>query len=124
MIQNSTVLIVEDDIHLAEVTCEVLEVAGLQAVFRTSIAEAMDYLARNSGTTSALFTDINLASPMSGIELAVYVAEEYPAIAICVTSGFTGVRPKRLPEKATFLAKPWHLADLMDFADAVIKPRS
>ncbi len=116
----STILIVEDDIQLAEVTCAVVELSGLQAVFRTSIAEAVDYLSRNPATTVGLLTDINLMTPMGGIELATYVAAEWPRVAICVTSGFSPERPARLPPKAIFLAKPWKPPELISFAEQAV----
>ena len=118
MVGRPTVLVIEDDIKLAEITCEVIESAGLQAVFRTTLADALDYLGKNTGTTIALVTDVNLMSPMGGIELAVYVAEEWPSVAICVTSGMSLDRPSRLPTGASFLAKPWQANDLIDFVRA------
>lgn len=113
--ERPTVLIVEDNVEVAEMTCEFVELAGLQAIYRTTVEEAMDYIARNPDSTVGLITDINLETPMSGIELAVYVAEEWPLIAICVTSGIVAERPKRLPTKAGFLPKPWHAPDLLAF---------
>ncbi len=119
---RSTVLIVEDDIDLAEITCELLESAGLAAVFRTTLTDALEYLARNAATTTALITDINLQSPMGGTELAVYAAEEWPDLAICVMSGVGPVRPSRLPARASFLPKPCRSEDLIEFARAAARP--
>ena len=112
-----TILIVEDDVALAEMACEVIEMSGLSAVYRTTVADAMQYIARHAESTVALVTDINLESPMTGIELAIYVGEEWPHIAICVTSGRGAHRPNRLPERATYLAKPWATSDLLRFAE-------
>lgn len=113
--EGPAVLIVEDDRHLAEITCETIQAEGLQAVFRTSLSDALDYLAGNSAHVCAVLTDINLMSPMGGIELAVYVAEEWPNIAIGVMSGLALERPSRLPLHAVFLPKPWRLEELLNF---------
>jgi two-component system cell cycle response regulator CpdR len=118
MSERPTVLIVEDNVEVAEMTCVIVELAGLQAIYRTNVAEAMDYIARYPDSTVGLLADINLETPMSGIELAVYVAEEWPLIAICVTSGYVAERPKRLPAKVGFLPKPWNMPDLLAFINA------
>ena len=117
MSRPSTILIVEDDIALAEITCDVIALGGVTAVYRANIRDAIDYLAQNAGSTVGLFTDVNLLSPMGGIELAVYVAQEWPGVAICVTSGVSHERPMRLPEKARYLPKPWSASDLIAFAE-------
>ncbi len=114
-------MIVDDNVDVAEMTCEIVELAGVQAIYRTSVTEAMEYIARNPLTTIGLLTDIYLSSPMTGIELAIYVAEEWPDIAICVTSGVADERPKRLPAKAGFLPKPWHAPDLLAFIATAVR---
>ena len=115
MLDKPRVLIVEDNVDLAEVTCELLGLAGHQAIYRTSIADALDALTRHAGAIAVLMTDINLSTPMSGIELAVYTSQEWPEVALCVTSGFAAERPRRLPEKAIFLGKPWQHDELLAF---------
>ncbi|WP_165491122.1 response regulator [Lichenihabitans psoromatis] len=120
-----TILVVDDEILLAEVACDIIDSAGMKAVFRRSIADALSYMAEHADSTVALFTDINLTSPMSGIELAVYVAEEWPHVAICVTSGISLDRPTRIPDKASFLTKPWRHEDILVFAETACgQPRA
>lgn len=111
---NPSVLIVEDDIELAEITCEMAAAVGAVAIYRTTVIDALDALSRHS-TIRALVTDINLVTPMSGVDLAVFVATEWPDISICVTSGITDQAPRRLPPGATFLAKPFRSPDLVSF---------
>lgn len=113
MLREPRVLIVDDDVALAEVTCEVMGLVGAPAIYRTSITDALEAMARHAGSIAMLFTDINMRSPLSGVDLAVHVAEEWPHVAICVTSGFDHERPKRLPERAVFLAKPWRSPDVI-----------
>lgn len=110
------VLVVDDDPDLAEVACEIMTMAGTPAIYRTSVTDAIEAMTRYAGSLGALLTDINLASPMSGIELAIYVAEEWPDVTIGVMSGVFVERPKRLPDKATFLLKPCRPPDLVAFA--------
>lgn len=119
----NTILIVEDDVGVAEMACEILALSGLSAVYRTTVDDAMQYIARHAETTVALLTDINLESPMTGIELAIYVGEEWPHIALCVTSGGGSVRPSRLPQRAAYIAKPWSTSELLQFAEEAGRSR-
>ena len=121
MSKHAVVLIVEDDVEVAELTCEVVEIVGVAAVYRTSVTDAIEYLARNTPNTVGLITDINLAAPMSGIELAVYAAAEWPALAICVISGMTAERPRRLPASVSFIPKPWRAADIVAFVERAVR---
>lgn len=109
------VLVVEDDVGLAELICELLSTDGIPAIYRTTVADALDALSRHAGSLAVLMTDINLLTPMSGIELAVYAAQEWPELVLCVTTGGSNERPRRLPDSAMFLAKPWDNAELMAF---------
>ena len=111
------VLIVDDDVEVAELTCEVVELGGVKAVYRTSVVDAIDYLARNAGTVVAVLTDIHLGSPMSGIDLAMHIDVAWPTVAVCVVTGFAGTPPTRLPSRAIFLSKPWRGADLIAFVN-------
>ncbi len=109
------VLVVEDDVRLAELICDLLSSAGAPAIYRTSVTEALEVLSRHAGSISVLMTDINLLTPMSGIELAVYAAQEWPEVVLCVTTGGTTERPRRLPDTAMFLSKPWDNEELIAF---------
>lgn len=113
--QPPRVLVVEDDVRLAELVCDLLSSAGTPAIYRTSVTEALDALSRHAGSISVLMTDINLLTPMSGIELAVYAAQEWPEVVLCVTTGGTTERPRRLPDTAMFLSKPWDNEELIAF---------
>ena len=83
------VLVVEDDVSLAELICDLLTTDGTRAIYRTTVTDALDALAEHAGSIALLMTDINLLTPMSGIELAVYVAQEGPEVGLCVTTGGT-----------------------------------
>ncbi len=109
------VLVVEDDVRLAELICDLLSADGTRAIYRTTVTDALDALARHAGSIAVLMTDINLLTPMSGIELAVYAAQEWPDVVLCVTTGGSTERPRRLPDNAMFLSKPWDNAELIAF---------
>ena len=62
-----------------------------------------------------LMTDVSLAGPMNGVELA-HVAKKYnPELDVIVTSG-TPLR-QALPDGAQFWAKPWAPLDVIREAE-------
>ena len=52
-------------------------------------------------------TDVDMPGSMNGIQLAHYVRNNWPAVAILVISGKVGVTPGELPSGAQFLSKPY-----------------
>ena len=120
MSEQPIVLVVDDDIEVAELTCEVAELGGVKAVYRTNVVDAIDFLARHAGPIAGVITDVDLASPLSGIELACHVDVEWPGIAVCVISGVSVTRPIRLPASADFISKPWRSVELLAFIDKAL----
>ena len=114
---RTTVLIVEDDLGLSRMACDMVEECGLKAVECTSGQAAHDHLAAHADEVRALFADIGLTDSIDGIALALTTAERYPWIRICVTSGQSDVRPEELPRKARFISKPWRAAEVLAFVE-------
>jgi hypothetical protein len=52
-----------------------------------------------------MFTDVNLAGQIDGVELAHFARQHYPNIHVVVTSGLAP--PRELPDGTTFMPKPW-----------------
>ena len=100
-------LAVDDDpLILMDVT-GILEDAG----FRTREADNGDaavlMLPECANDITLLFSDVDMPGNTNGFALARHVAENYPWIEIVIASG--RVRPETgdMPEKATFLSKPF-----------------
>ena len=55
-----------------------------------------------------LFSDVDMPGKTNGFALARYVAEKWPAIEIVIASGHVLPKPGEMPEKATFIAKPFN----------------
>ena len=72
-------------------------------------------LAKNCGALSLLITDVNLAGPMTGVELAFIAKQQLPKLDVVVTSG----RPlaRALPDGAKFWPKPWAPLDMLREAE-------
>lgn len=79
-------------------------------------AEAAELVLQDAGDKVVLMmTDVELAGHMTGVELA-HAAKKYnPDLDVIVTSG----RPlrQRLPDGATFWAKPWAPLDVIRVAE-------
>ena len=65
---------------------------------------ALCELEKMGGRVSMMFTDVNLAGRIDGIELAHFAAQCYPNIHVIATSG--QALTKSLPDGVTFIPKP------------------
>jgi PAS domain S-box-containing protein len=82
-----TILMVEDDIAVAELTSALLEYSGYTVRVAHTGAEAIDLL-RRSDDIDAVFSDIAMPGGMSGIDLARLIRADFPAIPVLLTTGF------------------------------------
>jgi two-component system, cell cycle response regulator CpdR len=108
-------LVVEDDPMQREMIGLLLQESDFDVIECDSAEAAEEVLQRVADSLALLMTDVNLAGPMDGVELA-HVARKYnPELEVIVTSG----KPLRrdLPEGAKFWAKPWAPLDVIREAE-------
>jgi DNA-binding NtrC family response regulator len=98
-------LVVEDDMLQRELMVVLLEDSEMSARQCESAEAALLVLEKIGGCVSMIFTDVNLAGTMDGVELAHFAARRYPNIHVIVTSGLA--LAKRLPDGVLFMPKPW-----------------
>ena len=108
-------LVVEDDVLQRELVVVLLEESGMGVLQCKSAEEALRVLEKMGGRVSIIFTDVNLAGRIDGVELAHFTTQCYPNIHVVVTSGLA--LTKRLPEGAMFLPKPWLPLDVLREAE-------
>jgi CheY-like chemotaxis protein len=111
---NETVLVVEDEPALRELTTRVLSGAGYTVLEAGTGAEALVLLERHGGDVHLLFTDVVMPG-MTGRELAVRLAGVRPAMRVLYTSGYTEdaiLRYGVLDDASRFLTKPYTPAEL------------
>jgi CheY-like chemotaxis protein len=99
-----TVLVVEDDLLVQDVTRDELEAAGYQVIVAADADEAIAVLEARQDI-HLVFTDVRMPGSMDGAKLAAAVRHRWPPVNIIVTSG-TG-RPLTLPANALFIPKPY-----------------
>ena len=108
-------LVVEDDDLLREMVATLLEECEMGVIQCESAEAALQVLERMGGCISMMFTDVNLAGTLDGIDLAHFAKHRFPAMNVVVTSG--AIRTKRLPEGALFMPKPWRPLDVLREAE-------
>src|SRR5713226_8110807 len=106
-----TILVVEDDTSLREVTCEFLQDSGYTVIAAESPEEALHLVESRSGPIDFLLTDV-IMPKMNGRELATRLLKARPGIKVLYVSGYAdgivrdGVHGP-LEEGLAFLQKPY-----------------
>jgi two-component system cell cycle response regulator CpdR len=68
-------LVVEDDFLQREIVAVLLEESEMDVIRCDSAEMALRVLARNDGSVAMVFTDVNLAGKIDGVELAHFVSQ-------------------------------------------------
>ena len=103
---QSTLLVVEDDPTLRSSLVYVLEEGGVPTVGLGNADEAIGFLVEQADNVAAVLTDVMMPGTTDGLQLAAMIARQWPHIVVLVTSG--RVRPvEELPANVEFIAKPW-----------------
>jgi PAS domain S-box-containing protein len=107
---EGTILVVEDNPDVAEVTATLLEQIGYR-VLRAGDAHAALAVIKRGDRIDLMFSDIVMPNGMNGIHLAQEVSEHFPAIRVLLTTGYSDVAAAgetRFP----ILRKPFELPEL------------
>jgi PAS domain S-box-containing protein len=84
---EGTILVVEDNPEVAEVTVSLLKQLGYRVLRANSAVDALKRLQRDE--INLVFSDIVMPGGMNGIELAQRMRDQYPRIPILLTSGYS-----------------------------------
>lgn len=104
--QGETILYVEDEAFVREVTCEVLHSAGYRVLTAKNAAEAVGIYAQRRGDVELLLTDVVLPGE-TGCALALRLRQQNPELEVLLVTGYgeqMGLRDAH-PQKC--LAKPF-----------------
>jgi CheY-like chemotaxis protein len=85
---SQTILIVEDDPALLQVTHRSLEEVGYAILEARSSKEAIDISESHTGPIHLMVTDVVLPG-MSGVKLAAYLSAQRPEMKVLYVSGYT-----------------------------------
>ena len=104
------VLVVEDEALLLFSISDDLREQGFDVLEAGNADQAVRILMTNPDIR-VVFTDIDMPGSMDGLRLAAIVRDRWPPIQVIVTSGKHV--PLALPEKVSFLAKPYAIAEVV-----------
>jgi CheY-like chemotaxis protein len=107
---NFSVLVVDDDDLVRGGVERSLVRLGYNAFVAAGPTEALALLRSSDHAIDLLFTDIRMPGGIDGFELARMVRQEFPHVAVLLTTGFAGSPPKEAGER--ILYKPYKLVDL------------
>ncbi|PIB93264.1 response regulator [Caulobacter sp. FWC2] len=117
------VLVVEDEVLVRMLACDILRDAGYDALEAVDAQEALVLLDARPDV-ALLFTDVDMPGEINGLGLARLVSLRWPNLPIIATSGAATVDPVDLPPNGRFLQKPYRPSTLIECVEAaaVIKP--
>lgn len=115
------VIVVEDDPTVRELAVAMLEETVLDVVACASAEEALGVLGEHADSVAMLFTDVQLAGAMDGVQLACLASRNWPNVRLVVTSGGAGNLAAGLPGEAVYLDKPWRALDVLVQVDQAVR---
>jgi PAS domain S-box-containing protein len=107
---EGTILVVEDNPEVADVSATLLEQIGYRVMRAGNAIEALERI-EGGARIDLVFSDIVMPNGMNGIHLAQELTERYPAIRVLLTTGYSDVAAAgetRFP----ILRKPFELPAL------------
>jgi two-component system, cell cycle sensor histidine kinase and response regulator CckA len=122
--RHGTVLVVEDEPAVRDMTRQMLRRAGWNVIEVSNGAEAWGFIEAMTSPIDALVSDVVMPG-LSGIELAERVLDHYPDIRIALLSGYTAetLDLKRIVARGVrFVPKPVSARELLGAFEAPAKP--
>jgi PAS domain S-box-containing protein len=116
---GASILVVEDN---PEVVAKLLEQLGARPQVVSGAQAALEALADGS-TPDLVFSDIVMAGPMDGLDLARQLRKERPDLPILLATGYSQAA-ERIVDEFPILNKPYESADLSRAISALLARRA
>lgn len=120
--QNETILVVEDNPEVREVTLQRIEGLGYVVLEAANAREAVRILSGDD-KIDLVFSDVIMPGGMSGFDLAAWILEQRPEIPVVLTSGFAGDAAQGQSEtkmRLPLLNKPYSRLELAKMLKAAL----
>ena len=117
---SGSILLVEDNDDVAEVTAEMLAGLGYGVMRVSSAGQALNYL-EGGGIADLLLSDIVMPGGANGVDLARIVRNRYPKLPILLSTGYSAAAREASKEGLAILPKPYRVAALERFIRAALE---
>lgn len=107
------VLVVEDEVMIRLGATALVEDLGYEFFEASSADDAIALLEQHPQIT-IVFTDIQMAGSMDGLQLAAYARHRWPPLRFIIVSGNHVATAPEMPEGAWFFSKPYAAAEIAD----------
>ena len=101
-------IVVDDDAMILMDACAILEDAGFCCHEAGTSGEAIELLTEHAEWITLLFSDVEMPGDIGGFGLAHHVDKHWPHIEIVIASGRITPVAGDLPDKVTFISKPFN----------------
>jgi len=121
---QGTILVVEDDQAVRQLTRRVLETAGYAVLEATDSEQALALFREHRGTIQLLITDLVMPR-LSGLQLVRQLLASHPGLEVLLISGYSDEMVSRqdgLEERVAFLPKPFTTATLTQKVREILDP--
>ena len=108
---SETILVVEDDLEVAEVSRTLLQKLGYRTRLVTDAGSALEELASDPAI-DLVFSDIMMPGGISGVELARTIRQRYPRLGVLLTTGYPGGAQEAMHAGLPLIRKPYQLEEL------------
>lgn len=120
--RKSKLLVVDDEQMILDQLVHALEDAGFDVATAGNALDAHTVL-EDSGGIDLVVTDVKMPGQVDGLTFGHVVREMHPEIPIIVMSGAVEPDDRDVPPGATFVAKPFKTALLVDEARLLLRQR-
>lgn len=107
-------LAVDDDPLILLGVCDILDEAGFRCLEAMDVKEAQSLLIQHQPSVILLFSDVDMGNGEDGFFLARWTAENFDHVEIVIASGASSPVEGDMPERATFLRKPFNATAVKD----------
>lgn len=115
-----TVLVVEDDVDVAEVAVAILASCGYETRLVYRAQGALDLLQRGE-KIDLVFSDIVMPDGMNGLELAAQVARDHPDLPVLLATGYSDALSDAEGQGFQIIGKPYRTGELCDRVGAMLE---
>jgi DNA-binding response OmpR family regulator len=120
---KTRILVVDDEELIREQLVSAFEDAGFDVATAGNAIDAHTVL-EESGTIDLVVTDVRMPGRVDGLIFGQVIREMHPELPIIVMSGVYEPDDRDVPAGATFIAKPFNPAVLIDEARLLLRKQA